>query len=110
MRFTRAFRLGDTYTLNALTERAGGPRRQSAEAKSTPRKGGRKINLLIDIQAKLDAGKGAGYERWAKVFNLKEAAKTARQEMITYQTARQNVDKILGLDSPEQAQGQKRTR
>ena len=32
--------------------------------------------MLIDIQAKLAAGKGAGYERWAKVFNLKEAAKT----------------------------------
>ena len=32
--------------------------------------------MLIDIQAKLAAGKGAGYERWAKIFNLKEAAKT----------------------------------
>ena len=36
----------------------------------------RKVNMLIDIQAKLAAGKGAGYERWAKIFNLKEAAKT----------------------------------
>lgn len=35
-----------------------------------------KINLLIDIQAKLQAGKGAGYERWAKIFNLKQMAKT----------------------------------
>jgi hypothetical protein len=33
-------------------------------------------NLLIDIQAKLREGKGAGYAQWAKVFNLKEAAKT----------------------------------
>ena len=33
-------------------------------------------NLLIDIQARLQAGKGPGYERWAKVFNLKEMAKT----------------------------------
>ena len=40
------------------------------------RPSGKKVNLLIDIQAKLDAGKGAGYERWAKIFNLKEAAKT----------------------------------
>ena len=30
----------------------------------------------MDIQAKLAAGKGKGYERWAKVFNLKEASKT----------------------------------
>ena len=35
-----------------------------------------KTNLLIDIQAKLDAGKGAGYERWAKVYNLKQMAQT----------------------------------
>ncbi len=34
------------------------------------------INLLVDIQAKMQAGKGKGYERWAKVFNLKEAART----------------------------------
>lgn len=36
----------------------------------------RKVSLLVDIQAKLQAGKGEGYARWAKVFNLKEAAKT----------------------------------
>jgi hypothetical protein len=33
-------------------------------------------NLLIDIQEKLRIGKGAGYEHWAKIFNLKQAAKT----------------------------------
>jgi hypothetical protein len=33
-------------------------------------------NLLIDIQAKLREGKGAGYEQWAKVFNIKQMAKT----------------------------------
>ena len=31
---------------------------------------------LIDIEAKLAAGKGGGYERWAKVFNVKQMAKT----------------------------------
>ena len=30
----------------------------------------------MDIQAKLQAGKGAGYARWAKVFNLKQMAQT----------------------------------
>ena len=35
-----------------------------------------RINLLVDIQAKLQAGKGAGYARWAKVFNLKQMAQT----------------------------------
>lgn len=32
--------------------------------------------LLIDIQAKLKAGKGVGYERWATKFNLKQMAQT----------------------------------
>ncbi len=35
-----------------------------------------KVNLLVDIQEKLQAGKGAGYARWAKVFNLKQMAQT----------------------------------
>ena len=35
-----------------------------------------KINLLVDIQAKLAEGKGGGYSRWASVFNLKQMAKT----------------------------------
>ena len=30
----------------------------------------------MDIQAKLQAGKGPGYERWAKIFNLKQMAQT----------------------------------
>ena len=32
------------------------------------------FELLIDIQAKLSAGKGRGYERWAKNFNIKQMA------------------------------------
>ena len=33
-------------------------------------------HVWMDIQAKLQAGKGAGYARWAKVFNLKQMAQT----------------------------------
>lgn len=73
---TRANRLGEDYTKTALWERIAGQRGRSAVEKAAPRPSGRKVNLLIDIQAKLAAGKGAGYERWAKIFNLKEAAKT----------------------------------
>ena len=35
-----------------------------------------KVSRLIDIQAKLATGKGAGYERWAKIFNLKQLSKS----------------------------------
>ena len=75
-RFTRSDKLGADYTKEALRERStnrGG--RSSAARKAVPH-AGRKVNMLIDIQAKMAAGKGAGYERWAKIFNLKEAAKT----------------------------------
>ena len=34
------------------------------------------IGKLIDIQAKLVEGKGTGYERWAKKYNLKAMAQT----------------------------------
>lgn len=33
-------------------------------------------SLLIDIHRKMAEGKGAGYEHWAKVFNLKQMANT----------------------------------
>lgn len=33
------------------------------------------FNLLIDIQERIQ-GKGAGYERWAKVYNLKQISET----------------------------------
>jgi len=34
----------------------------------------RRIDLIIDIQERLRSGKGPGYERWAKVYNLKQMA------------------------------------
>ena len=75
-RFTRSYRLGADYTKEALRERSTTRRGFSTAAKSPVINNGRKVNMLIDIQAKLAAGKGAGYEHWAKIFNLKEAAKT----------------------------------
>lgn len=36
----------------------------------------RKVNLIIDIQSRMRAGKGPAYEKWAKIFNLKMMAET----------------------------------
>ena len=33
-----------------------------------------KVNLIVDIQSKMRAGKGPAYERWAKIHNLKAMA------------------------------------
>lgn len=76
IRFTRSYRLGDDYTKEALQERIAGIRQKAVPQRQKRPVPGREVNLLVDIQAKIQAGKGKGYERWAKVFNLKEAAKT----------------------------------
>lgn len=34
----------------------------------------RRVDLIIDIQARLNQGKGPGFEKWAKVYNLKQMA------------------------------------
>lgn len=74
-RLTRMDTLGENYTEKVLKEVI------SREKEYTPRRKiiylsePKKINLLVDIQAKLKTGKGAGYERWAKVFNLKQMAR-----------------------------------
>lgn len=34
----------------------------------------RDIDLMIDVQEKILQGKGAGYEQWAKIFNVKQGA------------------------------------
>ena len=67
--------LGEEYSLEALTTVLSGqkthmPRKHRTAAAP------QKVNLLVDIQAKLQTGKGAGYAQWAKVFNLKQMAKT----------------------------------
>lgn len=68
--------LGDDYTPEAIQERIEGRRVVSSSRSKAPAKPARKVNLLIDIQSKLQAGKGAGYAQWAKVFNLKQMAQT----------------------------------
>lgn len=48
----------------------------TGKATHSPRGKRECASLLIDIEAKLAAGKGGGYGRWAKVFNVKQMAKT----------------------------------
>ena len=72
-RFTRLKTLGADYTEEALRERINGTRTRTVKAPKPQRSG---INLLIDIQNCLKAQEGKGYEQWAKIHNLKQAAKT----------------------------------
>jgi len=75
-KFTRLRSLGEGYSEEELRSTILGKTIHAPKAKIPYRKNPDKINLLVDIQAKLQAGKGPGYERWAKVFNLKQMAQT----------------------------------
>ena len=69
--------LGGDHTEEAVRERIGGHRVRSSGGKTYGvLETNRKPSLLIDIESKLRQGKGAGYARWAKIFNLKQAAQT----------------------------------
>jgi len=65
--------LGDDYTEAAICARFGKVKIITSSGDSGTRNA---PSLLIDIQGKIREGKGAGYEQWAKVFNVKQAAKT----------------------------------
>lgn len=71
-RFTRAKIIGENYTEERIKERIAGrnPRKRRMQIE---RKG---ISLIIDIQNSIKAQESKGYEHWAKINNLKEAAKT----------------------------------
>ena len=70
-RFTRCKTLGEDYTEERITQRIRGiaidrgPRRRSAG----------EISLRIALEDSIKAQQSAGYARWAKVHNLKQAAK-----------------------------------
>lgn len=75
-KFTRLRSLGEGYSEKELRAAIQGKSVFVPQKRNRNRINSNKISLLVDIQAKLQAGKGAGYERWAKVFNLKQMAKT----------------------------------
>lgn len=63
-RYMRSKTLGPDYTVEALKERIAGKVK------------GKRISLIIDIQNCIKAQESKGYEHWAKINNLKQAAKT----------------------------------
>ena len=70
-RFMRMDTLGEEYSEKALREALSG---QRTHIPTRTRRMRSQISLLIDIQAKVQEGKGKGYENWAKKFNLKQLA------------------------------------
>lgn len=75
-RFIRFNSLGEGYTNDALQAVLEGKKEHTPAKRKDRATTPQKVNLLVDIQAKMQAGKGSGYERWAKVHNLKQMAQT----------------------------------
>ena len=82
-RFIRMDTLGPGYSAAELRAVIAGERQHMPKKYKTPiptagtmAKPQRTNQLMIDIQEKLAQGKGAGYEQWAKKFNLKQMART----------------------------------
>ncbi len=76
-RFTRCKSIGDDYAEDAIRERISGKRSIAPKRKAAMNASiAAKPNLLIDIQKKMQQGRGEGYRHWATTFNLKEMANT----------------------------------
>jgi len=76
-KFSRQDTLGDDYSISAIIERISGKRVASPREETVaPLMTRSAPSLFIDIQAKIQEGKGGGYENWARIFNIKQMAKT----------------------------------
>ena len=75
-RFTRlrSSTLGKGYDLEDIQAIIAGHVSLSESRVKEPQKNPDKVNLIVDIQAKMRAGKGPAYEKWAKIHNLKAMA------------------------------------
>ena len=58
-------KLGAGYSEAEIRAVLAGEKQHTPRKKSIVQPELPKVNLLVDIQAKLQAGKGAGYARWA---------------------------------------------
>ena len=73
-RFIRFRTLGAGYSEDEIKAVIAREAEHRPHQKQPPKE--QPFHLLVDIQAKLSEGKGEGYARWAKRYNLKEMSKT----------------------------------
>ena len=99
-RFTRLKTLGADYTEEAIRERIAGRRAKAAKA---PREQ-RDVSLLIDIENSIKTAQSKGYEQWAKIHNLKQAAKT--MNFLTEHKIEQYADLVSRIEEMSAESGQ----
>ena len=99
-RFTRLKTLGADYTEEAVRERIAGRRAKAAKAPGEQRG----VSLLIDIENSIKAAQSKGYEQWAKIHNLKQAAKT--MNFLTEHKIEQYADLVSRIEEMAAESGQ----
>ena len=99
-RFTRLKTLGADYTEEAIRERIAGRRTKAAKA---PREQCG-VSLLIDIENSIKTAQSKGYEQWAKIHNLKQAAKT--MNFLTEHKIEQYADLVSRIEEMAAESGQ----
>lgn len=92
-RFTRLKTLGIQYSEDSLTKRITGISGRRIPFDT------RQVNLIIDIQNCIKAQESKGYEHWAKVFNVKQAANTlnylTENKISTYEDLHTKIEDVL---------------
>ena len=99
-RFTRLKTLGADYTEEAIRERIAGKRTRTVKAPKQQRG----VSLLIDIENSIKAAQSKGYEQWAKIHNLKQAAKT--MNFLTEHKIEQYADLVSRIEEVAAESGQ----
>ena len=75
-RFIRLRSLSEGYIKEEIQAVISGKNLHKSKGSSAKAPAPKQFQMLIDIQAKMAEGKTVGYEKWAKKFNRKEAART----------------------------------
>ena len=73
--YIRMDTLGENYTPEVLRAVIKGQRTHTPKKRRSAISQDTKIQLAVDFEAAVHSGKGPGFEKWAKLFNMKQGSK-----------------------------------
>lgn len=73
--YIRMDTLGENYTPEVIRAVIKGQRTHIPKKRKSAMSQDKKIQLAVDFEAAVHSGKGPGFERWAKLFNMKQGSK-----------------------------------
>ena len=73
--YIRMDTLGENYTPEVLRAVIKGQRTHTPKKRRSTISQDRKIQLAVDFESAVHSGKGPGFEKWAKLFNMKQGSK-----------------------------------